>query len=255
MEAIILAAGEGSRLRPHTLERPKCLVPLAGAPLLETQLAVLRAQGIDDIVLVGGYRAEQLASLGPKLILNPDYAQTNMVWTLFCARQEFPTEGGLIVAYGDIVYGPRVLRALLEQPGDMVVAVDKQWEAYWRQRFGDPLRDAETLALDQAGRISEIGQKPRRLEQIQGQYLGLMRFSAAGLARLAGLFERARQSGLLGGRPLAQAYMTDLLQAAIQEGAEIWPAFCYGEWVEIDTPQDLALAENHQRVAAIRAGL
>ncbi|MBK1652709.1 sugar phosphate nucleotidyltransferase [Halorhodospira halochloris] len=60
MRAIILAAGQGTRLRPLTDDRPKCMVELEGKPLLEHQLEVLRGAGIEDIHVVGGYRAEWL---------------------------------------------------------------------------------------------------------------------------------------------------------------------------------------------------
>ena len=64
MRAVVLAAGEGTRLRPYTLDRPKCLVPLAGRPLLEWQTTALRRAGIDDVTILTGYRAEQVAALG-----------------------------------------------------------------------------------------------------------------------------------------------------------------------------------------------
>jgi NDP-sugar pyrophosphorylase family protein len=60
MMAIILVAGQGTRLRPLTNDKPKCLVELAGKPLLEHQLETLRARGVEDIHIVGGYRADQL---------------------------------------------------------------------------------------------------------------------------------------------------------------------------------------------------
>jgi len=87
MRAIILAAGQGTRLAPHTNDRPKCLVELAGQSMLSRQLAVLGELGIDDIVLVGGYRSDQLAGFGHKVVRNQDFATTNMVHSLFCARE------------------------------------------------------------------------------------------------------------------------------------------------------------------------
>src|ERR1044071_3517735 len=83
---VILAAGEGTRLRPHTLDRPKCLVPLAGRPLLAWQTDALRAAGVDDIVVVTGYRADQIRALGYRTVFNPRYEKTNMVASLMCAR-------------------------------------------------------------------------------------------------------------------------------------------------------------------------
>ena len=86
MRAIILAAGEGTRLRPHTLDRPKCLVPLAGRPLLAWQADALRRAGVSDITVVTGYRADQVAALGFATVHNDRFRETNMVASLMCAR-------------------------------------------------------------------------------------------------------------------------------------------------------------------------
>lgn len=60
MKAILLATGEGTRLRPYTLDRPKCLVEIDGKSLLDRQLDVLRAADIEPIILIGGYHSEML---------------------------------------------------------------------------------------------------------------------------------------------------------------------------------------------------
>ena len=85
MRAVLLAAGEGSRLRPHTLERPKCLVELGGRSLLDHQLAVLRDREIHDVHIVTGYRSHQLEAYGYPTFHNPDFDKTNMVTSLMCA--------------------------------------------------------------------------------------------------------------------------------------------------------------------------
>lgn len=82
MKAIILAAGQGTRLRPLTDHKPKCLVELAGKPMLEHQLTTLRGAGINEIHIVAGYCAEQLDRSDITRHLNLDYASTNMVTTL-----------------------------------------------------------------------------------------------------------------------------------------------------------------------------
>jgi choline kinase len=250
MKAIILAAGEGSRLTPHTQDRPKCLVEVAGQTLLETQLDVLRSVGIGDIVLVKGYLAQALDRIPARSYVNQDYAGTNMVWTLFTARAELT--GEVLITYGDIVYSPRVLRAVLDSPHAISVAVDQDWESYWRARCTDPLDDAETLKLSPDGRITEIGQPPESLADIQGQYIGLTKFSASGLAILIEVFDRALQGGDLGGKPPQRAFMTDLLQAIIARGHDVHPVFIRGEWVEVDTVGDLELPITRERLTAIR---
>ena len=142
LKAIILAAGEGSRLRPYTDDRPKCMVEVEGVSLLDRQLAVLASESIEKVILIGGYRAEMLQRPGIELRTNPRYAETNMVWTLFCAEDDL--EGDVLLCYGDIVYSRDILEKVLQSDADIAVAIDMDWESYWRARNEDPLDDAET---------------------------------------------------------------------------------------------------------------
>lgn len=252
-QVIILAAGEGGRLRPYTDDRPKCLVEVAGTSLLERQLNVLRSQGLDNISIITGYRGEQLEGRGLRVFSNPRYAETNMVWTLFCADQVLDRE--TIIAYGDIVYSARNLRSLLDSTADIAVVIDRQWEPYWRARFENPLDDAETLKLDGNGCITEVGQKPTSLRDVQGQYIGLMKFSAHGVEQLRQRFHAARQSGEIRGKFLEKAYMTDMLQSLIDTGCQVQAVPVDGEWVEVDSARDLHLPIVAQRLAQISEGL
>jgi L-glutamine-phosphate cytidylyltransferase len=253
MQAIILAAGEGSRLRPYTNDRPKCLVEVDGTSLLDRQLAVLHRCGISDLTLIKGYLADSFDRVDVRTFLNPRFAETNMVWTLFCARKIL--RGELIIAYGDIVYSRHVLETLLKAKNDFSIVIDRKWEAYWWERNEDPLTDAETLRLSDDGLITEIGKKPDTLAAIQGQYIGLMKFSAAGVARIRETFDRACERGDLGGKPPENAYMTDLLQTLIDEGESLHPVFIDGEWVEVDTASDLELPVTHRRLEQIEMTL
>jgi len=248
MKAIILAAGEGSRLRPFTLDRPKCLVEINGKALLDYQLDVLNSQGIDNIILVKGYLSDSLDRPGVKSYVNTRYAETNMLWTLFCARGEM--EGDVIASYGDIAYSRETLEALILSPHDISVVVDLAWAEYWRLRYANPLDDAESLKIDDRGRIVDIGQPPEALEAIQGQYIGLMKFTEAGLKILKYAFDNM-QYGSLQGTPPEKAYMTDILHAIIRAGYDIWPVFIEGGWVEVDTVTDLNLPITRKRLALI----
>jgi choline kinase len=253
LKAIILAAGEGTRLRPYTLERPKCLVEVEGRSLLDRQLAVLEAEGIERIVLISGYRAEMLARPGIESRINPRYAETNMVWTLFCAEKDL--EGDVLLCYGDIVYSKEILQALLRSKADIAVTIDLDWEAYWRARNEDPLDDAETLKLAADGRILEIGQKPVSLSEIEGQYMGLMKFSSRGVQQLKKTFHEARACGMLRGKRLEKAYMTDMLQMMIDLGYRLESVPVHGGWVEVDTVSDLVSPVTRERLARIESAL
>ena len=250
VKVIILAAGEGTRLRPYTDDRPKCLVEVNGTSLLDRQLAVLKSEFIKSITLIGGYRSDMLKRKNIRLRINKDYAVTNMVWTLFCAEDEL--EGDVIISYGDIVYSHEILETLLRSKADIAVVIDKDWESYWRARNENPLDDAETLKLAKDGRILEIGQKPKTITEIEGQYMGLMKFSAQGIQTLKKTFHDTKS---LGGKPLEKAYMTDLLQAVIDSGKPVTSVVVHGGWVEVDTVSDLTSTTTRNRLNEIELSI
>ena len=147
MKLIILAAGEGNRLRPYTEKLPKCLVNLKEKSLLSHQLSSINKCNIshDNIALVGGYKSELLERLSIKTFINPKYSSTNMVSTLFCAKDFMQPDEDLVISYGDIVYEEKVLRTLMSSNAEISVVADEKWERLWRLRMNDPLDDAETL--------------------------------------------------------------------------------------------------------------
>lgn len=253
IKAIILAAGEGTRLRPYTLERPKCLVEVDNKSLLDRQLKVLSSVNIAPIVIIGGYKAEMLHRDGIKMYINSRYAETNMVWTLFCAEDEL--EGDVIISYGDIVYSQEILQSLLASSADIAVTIDLEWESYWRARNEEPLDDAETLKMYPDGRIFEIGNKPKSLEEIEGQYMGLIKLTQKGVNGLKNVFQRAKDSGSLLGKPVENAYMTDLLQALINANYPVQSVPVKAGWVEVDTVSDLHSKTTKNRLIKIEEAI
>jgi choline kinase len=240
---LILAAGRGTRLEPLTRDLPKCMVPLHGRPLVAWQVDAARAAGVERIVLATGYMAEALAPLGLEGGHNPAFATTNMVESLHCAREL--CRGEVIVSYGDIVYRPQVLEAVLAHPGERVVAVDSLWLPYWQARVDDPLDDCESLRMEEDGRLTSVGQKVASVDEVQGQYIGLTRWSPDAWADLLALYAAARAGERANPWPreVQSWYFTDLLQTLIDEGRPVFGQRIDGDWLEIDTPSDLALAE------------
>jgi L-glutamine-phosphate cytidylyltransferase len=253
IKVILLVAGEGKRLRPYTLDRPKCMVEIDGISLIDRQLAVLKSEGLDNIVMIGGYKSEMLERDGIKLRNNPRYFETNMVWTLFCAEDEL--DGSVIVSYGDIVYSREILKALLESKADIAVTIDKEWEGYWRARNEDPLDDAETLKLRENGTIEEIGQPPKSLDEIEGQYMGLMKFSIKGVRKIKDTFHKTIKNGRLQGKGVENSYMTDLLQDVINSNYLVTSIPVHGGWVEVDTVDDLKSPTTKKRLKFIENNL
>lgn len=248
MTAIILAAGQGTRLRPLTDDKPKCLVELAGKPLLDHQLEVLRAAGIDDIHVVAGYRADQLDR--PDFIrhINERFAETNMVTTLFAAESVMTGNSDLIISYGDIVYEPRVLAALQAVDAPIGLAVDREWRRYWAARMEDPLSDAETLKITDVNRVVELGKKPKSYSDIHGQYTGLIKIRADHVARLPEVWRIMDRNVTYDGKDYDNIYMTSFIQHLIDNGWEARAALIDNGWAEVDCEADLAVAKDFCRV-------
>lgn len=241
MKAFILAAGRGSRLHPYTEACPKCLTELGGATLLDRQLSTMRTCGVRDVVIATGYLGDMLDRPDITCVHNPHWAKTNMVESLFCAEPNFTDD--MIVSYSDIVYEPRVLHALLDSPADISVVVDRRWRDLWERRFTDPLSDAETLRLDERGDIAEIGQPPESFDQIEAQYIGLMRFRGDGVSALRAAYASLREADRpwKEKRAAEQAYMTDLLSEMILLGYNLRAVPIDAGWLEVDTVDDYEL--------------
>ena len=86
MKSIILAAGEGKRLRPLTNNTPKCMVEIFGKSLLERQIEIMKSCGINDIVVVTGYKSNMINIPGIIFEKNVNYKNTNMIETYFVLK-------------------------------------------------------------------------------------------------------------------------------------------------------------------------
>lgn len=241
MRAIILAAGRGSRMGELGSDRPKCLIELDGKPLIERQIAALRRGGVDEIGVVRGYRAEMIDIPGIRYFANHRWAETNMVRSL-AAAAAWLLSGSVIVSYADIFYRNELVRGLAAAPGDLVITYDRDWRRLWMRRFADPLKDAETFRTDASGRLLEIGGKPNRIEDIQGQYMGLLKFTPIAWKRVEQMLQTVEPS-------LADRLdMTGLLRRLLAGNEIRIGTFATdGQWGEIDNPEDVALYETMLR--------
>lgn len=259
MKVIILAAGQGTRLRPMTDDRPKCMVEVNDKSILDRQLDVMHACGINnaDITIVAGYRGDVLqkkfADTEVNIIINEEYETTNMVCSLMCARQVMERQEDILISYGDIIYNVTVLQKILNTEEASAVVVDDGWYSYWSKRCENPLDDAETLMYDKEDYLVEIGQKTTELSKVQSQYIGLMRFRGAGLRAMLDLAREAdvrTQKGIAlwrTDRTYQKMYMTDLLQGLIDVGNKLKAIHIERGWFEIDDCDDLRIVESELR--------
>jgi len=238
MRGLILAAGRGSRMGTVGDNRPKCLVELDGRPLLDRQIAALRRGGVDEIGIVRGYRSDMLSFPGLTYFDNKRWAETNMVMSL-AAAAEWLHAGPVIVSYADIFYRADVIRGLVNAPGALVISYDRDWQGLWTRRFADPLSDAETFRVSASGQLQEIGGKTTRIADIEGQYMGLLKFTPASWRAIEGIVASLDP-------PVRDKLdMTGLLRRLL--AAKTVPIATFGthsQWGEIDNPGDVELYQD-----------
>jgi choline kinase len=236
MRAVILAAGRGSRMGAIGEGRPKCLVELADKPLIRRQIEALRGGGISTIGIVRGYLGNMVNVEDVTYFENPRWAETNMVMSLAAAASWLQSDS-VVISYADIFYGRDIVRDLAASSGDLVVAYDRGWRSLWTRRFADPLSDAETFRIDARGDLIDIGRRTTQIEDIEGQYMGLLKFTPqawrAVEALLASVDTKTRD----------RMDMTTLLRTLLESSFSIKTVGLAGQWGEIDSSGDLELYE------------
>jgi L-glutamine-phosphate cytidylyltransferase len=233
MKAIILAAGRGSRMKQLTAERPKCLVNIRGKPLIEWQLEAIRAAGIREIAIVTGYRNELLSPYKLVEFHNARWSETNMVTSLACA-EEWLKHQTCVISYSDIFYEASAVISLINCSASLAVTYDPNWLNLWKRRFSNPLLDAETFLISSTNEILEIGNKPRNVEEVQGQYMGLLRMTPKSWKHIASI--RAKFSKNI----RDNMHMTGILQKVIEHAKlPVLGVPYHSEWGEIDSKSDL----------------
>ncbi|WP_139411382.1 phosphocholine cytidylyltransferase family protein [Aeromonas veronii] len=235
MQAIILAAGRGSRLGAMTENQPKPLAKLAGKPLIEWQLTSLAAAGVDSVHVVCGYCSEALKGYGNSRIMNVNWASSNMVRSLMCADSVL-SAAPTLVCYGDIVYRPGIIRTLMASDAPLAISYDKEWWALWSARFEEPLLDAENFR-QHGGQLNAIGERAQAREEIEGQYMGLLKFTPEGWQRVSVVLAG------LSAEQINKLDMTSLLRLLLSHSVPIATVAISGGWVEVDNPSDIVLYE------------
>ncbi|AEP09345.1 putative sugar nucleotidyltransferase [Micavibrio aeruginosavorus ARL-13] len=212
---------------------PKCLLKIEGRPLIEWQINAMREAGIDEIGIVTGYKREALSSYGLVEFHNDKWQETNMVSSLSCA-DEWLKSSACVVSYSDIFYDSSAVSSLKGSPAEVGITFDPNWLNLWANRFDDPLSDAETFRIDRDNTLLEIGGRASSVDEIQGQYMGLLRITPKGWVKIqevrSGLPDLERN----------KLQMTHLLQKLIAEDRCQISAIPYlGKWGEFDSADDI----------------
>ena len=234
MKAIILAAGRGSRMGKATAVLPKCRSVLQGKELIQWQFESILGAGIAEIAIVRGYLAETF-KFKVKYFDNLKWSETNIVSSLQEAHSWLENDI-CIVSYSDIVYSQNAVKKLICANEDIVIAYDPNWHQLWEKRFVNVLTDAESFKLV-SGKVVKIGGKVDFIEEIEGQYMGLLKITPIGWGKITSYFDSLPQ------KLIDKMDITMLLQRLINIGVEINAVPIDDQWFEVDSVADLVIYE------------
>ena len=230
MKALILAAGLGTRLAPITNDRPKSLVPVNGKPILMKQIENLHENGITDITIVSGYKAEILEKavhqLYPEINIleSVDYATTNNMYSAYIAREAIG-ETEFLMMNADVYYDSSVISALLSDKAENAIVTD----------IGTYIEESMKV-VEVEGRLVKIS-KAITPEEALGASIDVYKFSAEGgkafFAKCAEYIEGKKELEMW-----SEVALNDILSDVVFKACSL-----KGRWLEIDNHDDLVEAE------------
>jgi choline kinase len=234
MKAIILSAGQGSRLGHMVDDKPKCLIDFNGRTLLDRQLDTLAATGVDEAVVVTGFHddlvQEAIAARpgGPNVrtVFNPFFKVADNTGSLYMAREEL--SGDCLVWNGDTLVSRALMaRVVGNDRGGICVTIDRKADGY---------DDDDMKVVEEGGRLKSIG-KRLPLDTVNAESIGLLAFRAGGAEQFREAIERAMRTA----EGTTIWYLRVINQIA--QGGEVWTLDIQGEeWGEVDFPPDVEAA-------------
>ena len=232
MKAIILSAGQGSRLGHLVDDRPKCLIDFNGRTLLDRQLDTLAANGIGEAVVVTGFHDELVQqavgarSGGPSVttVFNPFYKVADNTGSLYMAREAL--SGDCLVWNGDTLVSDALMaRVIANQRPGICVTVDRK----------DRYDDDDMKVVEEGGRLKAIGK--RLADGVNAESIGLLAFRDGGAERFRDAIEAAMRTS----EGTTIWYLRVIHHLA--QSSDVWTLDISGEeWGEVDFPPDVEAA-------------
>lgn len=232
MKAVILSAGQGSRLGHLTDDRPKCLIDFGGRTLLDRQLDTLESNGVTEAVVVTGFRDELVESAlasrtgGPRVrtVYNPFYKVADNLGSLYMARDELA--GDCLVWNGDTLVSNGLMRRVLDnRTSGICVTIDRK-DSY----------DADDMkVVEEGGLLKAIGKRLSR--GVNAESIGLLAFRDGGAEQ----FRRAIDEDIRTSEGTTIWYLRVIHHIA--QSAPVSVFDIHGEeWGEVDFPEDVERA-------------
>ena len=234
--AVVLAASRGKGLEAVTQDRPKVMLPIAGKPLLRWLVDAFKKQGVNDITVVGGYRADAIDTSGIKLVVNERHAQTGELASLACAAERLT--GDTVISYGDLLFRSYIVRDLAESEAEFSVVVDSSLT-----ETNQSVRDfALCSAADDRGLFGQKTYLQRVSSDVatgtpHGRWIGLLNVRGAGVERL-----KTMLATLQARDDFDTLDIPSLLNELIAAGEKIEVQYVHGHWRGVNDLEDFRRA-------------
>lgn len=233
-KAIILSAGQGSRLLPLTADQPKCLIDFSGRSLIAWQISALAANGIEEIVVVTGFRDDKLEAALAALAVpgvsistrfNPFYKVADNLGSCWIAREAMDQD--FIILNGDTLVSPEIVgRLIAGATAPITVTIDVK-DSY----------DLDDMKVQRDGdRLLQIG---KRLEpaETNAESIGMLAFRGEGPA----IFRRQVEAMMRTPEGVLNWYLKAI--HALAPSGVVGTVSIEGlRWAEVDFPEDLPIA-------------
>lgn len=235
--AVVLAASRGVELGELTADRPKCMVSIAGKPLLAHIADTYRTLGIKDITVVRGYCKERVDLTSIGYVDNDEFAQTQEVFSLYQAREHLT--GNTVISYGDVLFRKYIAQQLMDMDGDFSIAVDANWrESPNATRNADYVVCSEPNSREAYHRKIVLADIHTRADQsIHGEWMGFLRVSQRGAQAITALLHELEQNDAA---RLRSMKIPELIRMLMDRGHEIGVTYTTGHWLDVDSIHDLA---------------
>ena len=244
MNAIIIAGGSSTRIRPLSNEIPKTMIEIYGKSILERQIELFQRYGISDITVVTGYKSEKINLPNITCIKNEKYKSTNVNEGLFCAKAKF--NDSVVITHGDLIFEHEVLEQALNFKGDIGVVVDLDWEKQYTGKFGNILSEADNVIMNKKQILKIRKNLTKKNDLLLAESIGMFKLSKSGAGILLDRYNHLKKShkGRFHSSPsFKDAFFFEMIQDIIDTNVIVEPIPINGGWCEIDRQIDLERAK------------
>ena len=241
MAAIVLAASRGDELGELTEDKPKTMVHIQGTPILSHIVDAYNAVSIKNITVVRGYKKEAVNLPNLTYVDNEEFADTGELNSLLKAlRSKNGKFQDTIISYGDVLFHQYIPQALFQEPDDLVIFVDSQWEerkSYARLNgFAECTLPNSRQAFYSKVYLKQIGDDVPK-DSIHGVCMGFLKVSSKTCEQVQEILEY-----LLADPANGKAIMSQLYQELLRRNFSIRVLYTIGHWLDINSLDDVIQA-------------